>query len=144
MDECTAGVGQERVSGRAKAGLEVQGTGKKVTEIRVPNCHEVEDNWMAEPGPHMAWSQTWIGRTIFEASDGSWKDVVQRRPRRAMMPPVSVKQFQLPGDVVWTGRRITYVYPIDGEGTTDPRFPVGASGQEIGEGEPFGHYNSQG
>ena len=55
MDECMAGVGQERVTGRAKVGLEVQGTGNKATETRVAKCHEVEDNWMEEPG----W--TWHG-----------------------------------------------------------------------------------
>ena len=58
MDGCMDALGQARVAGRARTGLEVQGTGQRSTEIKVARCHEVEDDWM---GPQRIWPQKWIG-----------------------------------------------------------------------------------
>ena len=66
MDDCMSGLGQERVTGRAKVGLEVQGKGHASSEITIAQCHEISDNWKTGLGPHHAWDCKWVGKTQFE------------------------------------------------------------------------------
>ena len=107
MGNCMGNLGQERVTGRAKVSLEVQGRGQKGSDIRVARFHEILDKWQFGLGPHHAWDCKWVGRTQFETSEGSWKEVVHRRPRRAFMTPTGVASLRFPDGVDWTGRRVT-------------------------------------
>ena len=52
IDTCMDTLGQSRVTGRARVGLEVQGQKRQSTEIKVAKCHEVEDDWMC---PQRIW-----------------------------------------------------------------------------------------
>ena len=75
MDTHFGFLNQRRESGRAKSGLNVQGSEKTHTEVlstasgdSSPQC--VIDNWLRAPTPHQIWPEPWTGETHFEATDG--------------------------------------------------------------------------
>ena len=55
------------------------------------------------------------------------------------MTPVNVKQLQLPQGMTWTGRRMTYLYPIGGGDVTGKGLPAGAPDPEVTAGGGDNH-----
>ena len=56
IDSCMDTLGQARVAGRARVGLEVQGAGHNSTEMKVAKCYEVVDDWEGPPlCPGVVW-----------------------------------------------------------------------------------------
>ena len=69
----------------------------------------IRDEWKNQNNAHRVIEASWVGKTCFEASDGTWREVTHDRPRRALMTPMGVAVLQLPSGVSWTGARETSV-----------------------------------
>ena len=117
MDTHLEYLSQRRESGRARSGLNSQGKNaartsdvrSTATGDRVGIC--LEDNWKHQASSHQVWPTLWMGETLFEATDGSWKSVRHTSKRRALMTPKRVSDLKLPSGVEWTGKRRTLIHP---------------------------------
>ena len=67
------------------------------------------DDWAKDPDATRVLEKPWTGVSRFEASDGSWREVVHTTPRRALMKPMGVTALELPKGVAWTGKRQTCI-----------------------------------
>ena len=69
----------------------------------------IRDEWKNQNNAHRVLEASWVGKTCFEVSDGTCREVTHDQPRRALMTPVGVAVLQLPQGVSWTGARETNV-----------------------------------
>ena len=117
MDTHFGFLSQRRESGRAKSGLNIQGSEQSHNEVlatasgaSAPHC--VIDNWLQTATPHQLWSEPWTGETHFEASDGVPRSIRHTSARRALTTPLDDGKLILPLGVKWTGNRCTLITPI--------------------------------
>ena len=69
----------------------------------------IYDDWKLDAYAHRDLGRPWTGRSRFEVSDGSWREVVHDKPRRALMTPTGVSALSLDDGLTWTGDRETHV-----------------------------------
>ena len=69
----------------------------------------IYDDWKRSDNPHADLERPWTGRSRFEVSDGSWREVVHDTPRRALMTPAGVGSLSLDDGLTWAGDRETQV-----------------------------------
>ena len=108
---------QRRESGRAKSGLNIQGSEQSHNEVLATVSgasapHYVIDNWLQTSTPRQLWSEPWTGETHFEASDGVPRSLRHTSARSALATPLDNEQLKLPLGVKWTGNRCTLIHPI--------------------------------
>ena len=85
------------------------GAGTEVAVRPLVKPITLAEDWKHGLDAHRVLDRSWTGVSRFEASDGSWREVVHTTPRRAMMTPMGVKELELPGRFGWTGKRLTYI-----------------------------------
>ena len=117
MDTHFGFLSQRRESGRAKSGLNIQGSEQSRNEVLATASgasapHYVIDNWLQTPTPHQLWPEPWTGETHFEASDGVPRSLRHTSARRALATPPDDGDLTLPIGVKWTGNRCTLINPI--------------------------------
>ena len=134
MDTHLDFLSQRREAGRAKSGLNIQGASTREAHEEHPSptladqtqtpseltsaatgevistC--VSDDWLRGPQPHQLWSGPWTGKTLFQATDGTWRTVSHKNARRAFITPNQVAKLKLPLGVKWTGSRCTVIHPV--------------------------------
>jgi len=49
-----------------------------------PETKTLADDWIKGPDAHRAFEKPWTGRSRFEVSDGSWREVVHVHPEAAL------------------------------------------------------------
>ena len=118
MDTHFGFLSQRRESGRAKSGLNIQGSNQTQSEVLsaatgegAPHC--VIDNWLQTSKPNQTWPEPWTGETHFEASDGIPRSIRHTGARRAFATPLDDCKLKLPVGVKWTGSRCTLLHPLN-------------------------------
>ena len=151
MDTHFGFLSQRRESGRAKSGLNIQGSEQSRNEVLATASgasapHYVIDNWLQTPTPHQLWSAPWTGETHFEASDGVPRSLRHTSARRALTAPLDDCKLTLPLGVKWTGNRCTLIHPISHTSTsargTQPSAISHSSAREHSGDQPATFHNA--
>ena len=77
----------------------LQGVQAVVSEeqtVRPERQTVIRDWWKDRNTAHRVLEASWIGKTCFEVSDGTWKEITHNQPRRALVARVAAQPQLLP------------------------------------------------